>query len=90
MFSVNHLHLEADILKAREHSELLSAQYMAGCLDLGNVSHSITTRDTPKRQMKETLFTRHHNTVEPMMIEKDRKATPQAIHTDAINQAINS
>ena len=36
--------------------------------------------------MKETLFTINHSTVEPMMIEKDRKAT----HTKAVIQAVNS
>ena len=35
-------------------------------------------------------YTRHRNTVEPMMIEKDRKATLQALHTDAVNKAIKS
>ena len=76
------------MLKVREHSELLSAQYLARCLEPGNVCHSITTRETPKRQMKETLFTRHHNTVEPMMLANNRKATLQAIHSDAVNKAL--
>ena len=43
---------------------------------------------TPKRQMKETLFTRHRNTVEPMMLANNRKATLQAIHSDAVNNAV--
>ena len=38
MSSINHLHTEADILKVREHSELLSAQYLARCMEPGNVS----------------------------------------------------
>ena len=46
--------------------------------------------DPPKRRMKETLFTRHRSTVEPMIITKDKKATLQAIHTMAINQAVTS
>ena len=50
--------------------------------------HSITTRETPKRRMKETLFTRHRNTVEPMMLAGNRKATLQAIHTDAVNKSV--
>ena len=37
--------------------------------------------------MKETLFPRHRNTVEPMLAD-NRKATLQAIHTDAVNMAI--
>ena len=88
IFSVDHLHAETNMLKVREHSELLSAQYLARCLEPGNVCHSITTRETPKRWMKETLFTRHRNTVEPMMLAPNRKATLQAIHTDAVNKAV--
>ena len=75
------------LLKVREHSELLYAQYLARCLEPGNVCHSITTRETPRRRMKETLFTRHRNTVEPMMLANNRKATLQAIHYDAVNKA---
>ena len=84
MSSVDHLHAEAKMLKVREHSELLSAQYLARCLEPGNVCHSITTRETPKRRMKETLFTRHRNTVEPMMLADNRKEILHAIHTDAV------
>ena len=91
MSSVDHLHTEANVLKVREHSGLLSAQYLARCLEPENVNNSITTRDPhPKRRMKETLFTRHRSTVEPMMIAKDRKATLQSIHTMAVNQAVTS
>ena len=43
-------------------------------------------RDTPNRRMKETLFTRHRRTVEPMMVANDRKATLRAIHTSAVNR----
>ena len=90
MSSVDHIHAEANVMKVREHSELLSTQYLARCLEPENVNNSITRRDTPKRRMKETLFTRHRSTVEPMMIAKDRKSTHQAIHTKAVNQAVNS
>ena len=90
MSSVDHLHTEENVLKVREHSELLSAQYLTRCLEPENVNNSITTRDPPKRLMKETLFTRHRSTVEPMMIAIDRKATLQAINTMAVNQAVTS
>ena len=90
MSSVDHLHAEANMLKVKEHSELLSAQYLAGCLEPENVNFSITTREPPKRMMKESLFSRHCSTVEPLMIAKDRKTTLQAIHTMAVNQAVTS
>ena len=88
MSSVDHLHVEAKMLKVSEHSELLSAQYLARCLEPGNVCHYITTRETPKRGMKETLFTRHRNTVEPMMLANNRKTTLPAIYSDAVNKAV--
>ena len=37
--------------------------------------------------MKETLCTRHRNTVEPMMVKNDRKP---ALHTDAVDKAVKS
>ena len=76
------------MLKVREHSELLFAQYLARCLKPGNVCHSITTRETFKRRIKETPFTRHRNTVYSMMLANNRKATLQAIHSDAVNKAV--
>ena len=88
MSSIDHLHTAAEMLKVREHSELLSAQYLARCLEPGNICHPITTRATTERQMKETLYTRHRNTVEPMMVKNDRKATPQALHTAAVVKAV--
>ena len=44
MSSIDHLHTEAEMLKVKEHSELLSAQNLARCLEPGNVCHPITTR----------------------------------------------
>ena len=44
MSSIDHLHTEAEMLTVREHSELLSAQYLGRCLEPGNAYHSITTR----------------------------------------------
>ena len=40
--------------------------------------------------MKETLNTGHRNTVEPMMIAKDRKATLHEFHADAVTKAVES
>ena len=68
IYSVDHLHAEANMLKVKEHSELLSAQYLARCLEPENVNFSITTREPHKRMMKETIFTRHRSAVEPLMI----------------------
>ena len=68
MPSIDHLHTESEMLKVREHSELLSAQYLVRCMERRHYN------------------TRHRNTVEPMMVEKDGKATLQALHIDAVNK----
>ena len=49
MSSIDHLHAEAEMLKVKEHSDLLSAQYLARCLELENDNHSISTRNPPLR-----------------------------------------
>ena len=46
---IDHLHTEAEMLKVKEHSELLSAQYLARCLQPGHACHPITTRATPEK-----------------------------------------
>ena len=76
------------MLKVREHSELLSAQYFARCLEPGNICHPIRPRATPERQMKETLYTIHQDIVEPMIVKHDRKATFQALHTDVVDKDV--
>ena len=47
MSGIDHLHIEAKVLKVMEHPEV---KYLARCLEPGNVINSITTRDTPKRR----------------------------------------
>ena len=90
MSSIDHMHVEAEMLKVMEHSELLFAQYLARCLEPENVCHSITTGETSKIRIKVTLFTRHRNTVEPMMLVDNRKTTLQAIPLDAVNEQENN
>ena len=63
MSSIDHLHSETKMLLVKDHLNFLSAQYMVQCLDKENVCHHITTMDHPPREMKETLFTRHNQTV---------------------------
>ena len=72
MPGIDHQHTEAEMLMVREHSELKSAQYLARCREPGNVCHSTTTRATPERQRKETLYTRHRNTVEKNQMYTER------------------
>ena len=60
MSSIDHLHAEAKLLKARD----TRSHYLPSIsLRPDNVCHPIPTRCRPKRQTKKTLFTSYRNTV---------------------------
>ena len=67
MSSIYHLHSDTNMLLVNDNLNLLSAQYLVQCLDTENVCHHITTMDHPPRKMKDTLFTRHIQTVVPLL-----------------------
>ena len=63
---------------------LLFAQYLVQWLD---VCRHITKIDHPPREMKETIFTRHNQTVLPL-IANNKKDTLQTLHTSFVNTSI--
>ena len=89
MSSIDHLHSETKMLLVEDHLNLLSAQYLIHCLDTENVCHHITTMDHPPREMKETLFTMHNQTVAPLLANT-KKPSLQALHTSFVNTAIDN
>ena len=88
MSSIDHLHSETKMLLVKDLT-LLSAQYLVYCIDTENVCHPITTMDHPPREMKETLFTRHNQTVVPLLANTN-KASPQAVHTSSVDTSIDT
>ena len=86
MSSIDHIHSETEMLQIEDHLTLPSVQYLVQCLDTENVCHHITKIDHPPREMKETIFTRHNQTV-LRLLENNRKAT---LHTSFVNTAIDN
>ena len=89
MSSIDHIHSETKMLRVEDHLNLLSVQYLVQCLDTENVCHHITKMDLPPREMKETIFTRHYQTVLPLLVN-NRKDTLQALHTSFVNTSIGN
>ena len=89
MSSIDQLHSETKMLQVDDHLNLLSAQYLVQCLDTENVCHHITKMDLPPREIKETIFTRHYQTV-LLLLANNRKDTLQALHTSFVNTAIDN
>ena len=80
MSHIDHLHSETKMLLVEDHLNLLSAQYLVHCLDTENICDHITTLDHPPREMKETLFTRHNQTVVPVASKHKEIITPGSTH----------
>ena len=89
MSSIHHLHSETKMLLVKDHLNLLSVQYLVHCLDTEDVCHHITKMDHPSREMKDSLFIRHNQTVEPFL-SNTKKASIQAVHTSFVNTAIDT
>ena len=63
MANIDHLHQEPLMLRVKDHSDMLSVQYLVKCLEEDHVSHGITIQEPRPKPMKETLHSRHHLTV---------------------------
>ena len=89
MTSFDHLHSETKMLLVEDHLNHLSAQYLVHCLDTDHVCHHITTLDHPPREMKEILFTKHNQTVLPLLANT-KKESLRALYTSFVNTAIDN
>ena len=76
MSSIDHLHSETKMLQVEDHLNLLSVQYLVQC-------HITKMHHTP-REIKETIFTRHYQTVLPLL------ANHRRLHTSFVNTAIDT
>ena len=85
MTSIDHLHQESLTLRVKDHSDMLSTQYLVNCLEDDYVSHGITIQEP--RPMKETLHSRHHSTV-LHRLGSSRMESHQNLHTHAVASAI--
>ena len=74
-------------MKVKDHSDMLSAQYLVNCLTEHYVCHGITTKEPRPKPMKETLHSRHHSTVLPRL-STNRKEILQNLHTRAVDSDI--
>ena len=87
MASIDHLHQKFFTLKVKDHSDMLSAQYLVNCLEKEHVCYGITTQEPRPRPMKETLHSRHHSTVFHRLGTR-RKEGHQNMHTYTVDSDI--
>ena len=87
--SIDHIYSETKMLQVEDHLNLLSGQYLVQCMDTENVCHHITKMYLPPTEMKKKIFTRHYQTVLPLLAN-NRKDTLQALHTSFVNTAIGN
>ena len=87
MASIDHLHQESLTLRIKDHSDMLSVQYLVNCQEEDHVSHGITIQEPRPRHMKETLHSSHHSTVFPRL-GSNKMENHQNLHTHAVDSAI--
>ena len=83
----NHLQQDSLTLKVKDHSDMLSVQYLVSCREENHVCCGITTQEPRPRHMKETLHSRHHSTVLPRLCTS-MKDSHQNLHTYAVDLVI--
>ena len=86
MASIDHLHQESLTLKVKDHSDMVSVQYLVNCLEEDHVCHGITTQEPRPRPIKETLHSRHNSTVLPRL-GASRKESLRNLYTHAVDLA---
>ena len=93
MSSIDHLHMEAEIMKVGEHLKMLCAQFLATCLQPQHPSFPIVTADSGPRNMKETLQTfsiaEVANYIEDGAIA-DAAAASKDIHTTSVRRSMEA
>ena len=86
MSSIDHFHCETEMLLVEEHHNL-SAQYLIHCLEPDSACNNITRMDTPPRMKKETLYTKYHRTIRPLLSDTKQKSL-QAAHTEFVRNSL--
>ena len=90
MASSDHLHQESLTLKVKDHSDMLSVHYPGKCLEDGLVCHGITTQEPIPRIMKETIHSRYHSTVLPILGASMKESIQNLHAVDLDNQLLDN
>jgi len=94
MSSIDHLHMEAEILTVEEHLDMLCTQFLASSLQPGHPSFPIVTADSSPRNMKQTLQRRYAAQVESFKGEDgtigDADTARKTIHRLAVERSIRA
>ena len=94
MSSIDHLHMEAEILTVKEHLDMLCTQHLATCLQRGHPSFAVVSADSGPRNKKQTLQRRFSPGLTPHMSQDgtvvDAASTRKAVHTAAVRSSIEA
>ena len=93
MSSIDHLHMEAEIMMVGEHLKMLCAQFLATCLQPQHPSFPIVTADSGPRNMKNTLQTFSIAEVANFMEDgaiADAAAASKDIHTTSVRRSMEA
>ena len=92
--SVDHLHVESQILPVEKHLRLLSSQYLARALQTHHPSYEFAVLGQGPRNMKQTLRSKCFADVEPFLVDgairaQDFKGVIDSIHTKIVGETVD-
>ena len=88
MSSIDHLHVEAEILTVKEHLDMLCSQALATYLQAGHPSFPVVTADSGPRNKKHTLQSRFNARVGRHIGQDGRMADTESAHRDIHTAAV--
>ena len=94
MSSIDHLHMEAEIMTVKEHLNMLCTQFLATCLQENHPSFPIVTADSGPRTVKKTLQSRYIGDLSRYTGGTTQIADPdiarQTVHREAVRESIEA
>ena len=94
MSSIDHLHMEAEIMTVKEPLNMLCTQFLATCLQENHPSFPIVTADSGPRTVKKTLQSRYIGDLSRYTGGTTQIADPdiarQTVHMEAVRESIEA
>ena len=92
MSSEDHLHQETKMIKVKEHTVMLAAQYTLKCHQQLHPNYDLSTLPDPPRNIRRTAITKYRDTINllpPPTSRRNLKRGIKVIHTSVVIGSIN-
>ena len=90
MSNVDHLHQESQVLPLRQHGQMLTKQFLAGCAQSDHPGHKHMDNPAPQRNLKKTLYEHKAEISTHYEAGLNFKQVLKKIHTETVQECIST